>query len=119
MDTKAFELLADEQIIDTWPLIYLPPGGGKYDVRCTITNKRIMYTSNIDTKVKMKLAEFIWCSPDNRECMVIPKTRIRLIKTEKTYLEKKVILTLDNGQQHAFSYGPLNIDRVVEAMSSS
>ena len=26
-----FSLLTDEQVIDTWTLIYTPPGGGKYN----------------------------------------------------------------------------------------
>lgn len=53
----------------------------------------------------------------NQRWMVIPKHRIRNIETKRSYIEKSIILTLDNGQQHAFSYGPLNIDRLEKALS--
>lgn len=112
----AFELQPGEEIIDTWPLLYSPPGGGEYDGRCTVTNQRIMYSSNLGQEIKKTLAEFINPSTGTREWLAIPKERIIVIETSKTYREKRVILTLDNGQRHEFSYGALNIDRLVEAM---
>jgi len=32
-----------ETAIDTWTLIYTPPGGGKYDGKLTVTNQRLLY----------------------------------------------------------------------------
>ena len=112
----AVELQPGEEIIDTWPLQYSPPGGGSFDGRCTVTNQRIVYSSDLGQEIKLELAEFMNASQDCREYLVIPKVRITGIETMKTYREKKVILTLDNGQRHVFSYGALNIDRLVEAM---
>ena len=119
MATKAFELQPGEEIIDTWPLIYSPPGGGVFDGRCTVTNRRIVYASELDITVKEILAEFIDPNKGNRGYLVIPKTRIMEIEAKRSYLEKRVILTLDNGQRHEFSYGALNIDRLVEAMEKN
>ena len=32
-----------ETKIDTWTLLYLPPNGGKYNGKLTITNQRLLY----------------------------------------------------------------------------
>ena len=117
MTFTAIELQPGEEIIDTWPLHYSPPGGGKFEGRCTVTNQRIMYATRLGQELRQKLAEFMDPSKEDREYLIIPKERIADIETEKTYLEKRVILILDNGQRHEFSYGALKIDRVVEAMS--
>ena len=119
MTHKAFELQPGESVIDTWPLHYSPPGGGKYEGRCTITNQRILHASVLDPGAQQNLAEFLDQFTDKRTCVVIPKNRIRQVETEKSYLEKKVILTLDNGGKHVFSYGALNIDRLVQAISTT
>src|SRR5690349_8892592 len=107
MPAKGIELEPGEEIIDTWPLLYSSPQGISYEVRCTITNKRIMYASRPGIEELKK---------GIREWHVIIKDRIRNIDTKKSYLEKSVILTLDNGQKHEFSYGALNIDKIIEAL---
>lgn len=40
MPKLSFALENDEQIIDTFTILYIPPGGGKYNGKLTITNKR-------------------------------------------------------------------------------
>ena len=116
MAVTAIELQPGEEMIDTWALQYSPPGGGCFDGRCTVTTRRIMYSSDLGQEIKLMLAEFMNPLQDSREYLVIPKARITGMETIKTYREKKVILTLDNGQRHEFSYGALNIDRLVAAM---
>ena len=116
MATKAFELEPGEEIIDTWPLTYFPPEEGSYEVRCTVTNKRLLYGGQ-GMRVIADLTGLVDLTTGNRDCLVIPKERIRHMETKRSYLEKRVILTLDNGRKHAFSYGALNIDRLVEAIA--
>ena len=43
MSKFPFTLQEGETIIDTWTLIYIPPGGGKYNGKLTVTNKRLLY----------------------------------------------------------------------------
>ena len=113
----SFDLLPGEEIIDTWTLLYIPPGGGKYNGRCTITNQRILYDAKLDYSVRGVLKEFMYLKTGTEGYLAIPKSRISNMETKKNSMDKTVILTLDNGQEHAFSYGALNIDRAAEAMS--
>jgi hypothetical protein len=106
-----------EKIINTWPLFYSPPGGGKYEIRCTVTNKRLMYSGR-GMRIPADLTGLVDITSGNRQWLVIPKRRIRQIETKRSYLEKRIILILDNGHRHEFSYGPLNIDKLVEAIST-
>jgi hypothetical protein len=95
--------------IDTWSILYIPPGGGKYHGKLTITNKRLLY----DAKNGLPVNGFL------TEGLEINKTDIMDIHVEKNILAKKVILVLSDGSRHTFSYGALNIDKVVEAIRSS
>lgn len=117
MAKNTFDLLPGEEVIDTWTLLYIPPGGGKYNGRCTITNQRILYDAKLDYSIKGLLEEFIYLKTGSEGYLAIPKSRISSIETNKNFLDKRVILTLDNGQRHAFSYGALNIDRAAAAMA--
>src|SRR5687768_6385785 len=116
MSKTFYELLPGEEVIDTWTLLYIPPGGGKYNGKCTITNQRILYDAKLDYSGKGIVEEFFYMKTGSEGYLVIPKNRIKNIETRKSFLDKRVILTLDNGQEHAFSYGALNIDKAAEAM---
>jgi len=119
MTIQASELQVGEREIDTWLLQYSPPGGGKFEGRCTITNQRILFVCTFDRDTEKELAELIESLAGNKSCIIIPKNRIREVETERSYLEKKVILTLDNGGKHLFSYGALNIDRLLQAINTT
>jgi hypothetical protein len=117
MAKTPFELQPGEEVIDTWTLLYIPPGGGKYNGKCIITNQRILYDAKFDYSVKGVLDELIFFKTGSEGYLSIPKSRIENIETKNSFLDKRVILTLDNGQQHTFSYGALNINRAAEAMA--
>ena len=46
-----------ESKIDTWTLLYLPPGGGKFNGKLTVTTKRLLYDAKFDVSVKGMLSE--------------------------------------------------------------
>ena len=52
MSKLPFKLLPEENVIDTWTLLYTPPGGGKYNGKLTITNKRLLYDAKYDVSVR-------------------------------------------------------------------
>ena len=52
-----FTLQPGEVEIDTWSLLYVPPGGGKYNGKLTVTNRRLLYDAKFDVSVKGMLAE--------------------------------------------------------------
>ncbi|MEO6612085.1 MAG: hypothetical protein ABIT05_02680 [Chitinophagaceae bacterium] len=112
------QLLPGEELIDSWMLLYISPRGEKFEGTCTVTNRRIFY----DTKGVFEAAQVsegvFYYETGKSNCVVIAKNRISQVETFRTALEKKVIITLDDGQQHEFNYGALNIDRIAEALSA-
>jgi hypothetical protein len=117
MGQKDLLIETGEKMIDVWPVMYSPPGGGTYETRCAVTNRRLLFTGD-RMNITADLTGLVDLTTGNAGCLVIPKSRITLIEAERSYLEKTITLTLDNGKRHALSYGALNIDRLVEAISS-
>lgn len=112
-----FALQADEQVIDTWTLIYTPPGGGKYNGKLTVTNKRLLYDAKYDVSAKGLLSEAMFVKWGSEGYLEISKSDISSVKAEKSFLAKKALVTLSDGSVHTFNYGVLNIDRVIEAIN--
>ena len=118
MSKSPFTLAADEQAIDTWTILYIPPGGGKYNGKLTVTNKRLLYDAKYDVSAKGLLTEAMFVKWGSEGYLEIDKSLITDVQTEKSFLSKKVIITLSDGSKHTFNYGALNIDKVAEAVRS-
>ena len=118
MSKYPFKLFDDEQVIDTWTLIYTPAGGGKYNGKLAITNKRLLYDAQYDVSAKGLLSEAMFVKWGSEGYLEINKLDISDVQVEKSFLAKKAILTLKDGTQHTFNYGVLNIDKVVNAINS-
>ena len=118
MSKFPFSLLPDEQIIDTWTLLYIPPGGGKYNGKLTITNSRLLYDAKYDVSAKGLLSEALFVKWGSEGYLEINKADITDVQVEKSFLEKKAILTLTDGSKHIFNYGAMNIDKVVVAINA-
>ena len=118
MSKFPFTLLPDEQVIDTWTILYIPPGGGKYNGKLTITNKRLLYDAKYDVSAKGLLSEALFIKWGSEGYLEISKTDISDVQVEKSFLAKKAILTLTDGSKHTFNYGALNIDKVVAAINT-
>ena len=112
-----FELEPGETIIDKWTLVYVPPGGGKYNGKLTVTNKRLLYDAQFDASFSGMIDEVLFYKTGSEGYVVIPKEMITNVEVKKSFFKKKVILTLNNGDEHIFDYGMLNIDKVAEAIS--
>lgn len=112
-----FTLHPDEQVIDTWTLIYTPPGGGKYNGKLTVTNKRLLYDAKYDVSAKGLLSEAMFIKWGSEGYLEISKSDIGSVKAEKSFLAKKALITLSDGSVHTFNYGVLNIDKVIEAIN--
>jgi hypothetical protein len=110
------KLLPGEEVIDSWMLQYTPPGGEKLDGLCTVTNQRIFCAMKGGFETAQVPGEVFSYETGKGRCVVIAKNRISQVETVRTALEKRVVITLENGQQHEFNYGALNIDRIAEAI---
>ena len=118
MSKSPFVLSPDEQAIDTWTLLYIPPGGGKYNGKLTITNKRLLYDAKYDVSARGLLSEALFVKWGSEGYLEINKADVTDVQVEKNFLAKKAILTLSDGSKHTFNYGALNIDKVVTAINS-
>ena len=54
------ELHPGEIKIDTWAILYIPPNGGKYNGKLTITNKRLLYDARFDGSGRGLLPEALF-----------------------------------------------------------
>jgi hypothetical protein len=107
------DLKAGEQILGHWTLFYLPPGGGKYNGKLTVTNQRLLYDAMLDASLIGVLG--------NRTAegkLQIDKSDIANVEVQKKLLSKRATLTLSDGSKHAFDYGALNIDKCVDAIQA-
>ena len=112
------ELSPGESIIDTWTIMYSPPGGGKYNGKLTVTNQRLLYDAKYDVSAKGLLSEALFAKWGSEGYLEINKADIADVQVEKSFLAKKAILTLTDGSKHTFNYGALNIDKTVDAIKS-
>lgn len=102
-----------ESVIDTWTLFYLPPGGGKYNGKLTVTNQRLLYDAKLDASLAGILGNY---TVDGE--LAIEKTNIRTVEVQRKLFSKRATVTLDDGSQHIFDYGAMNIDKCVAAIEA-
>jgi hypothetical protein len=112
------ELISEEKKIDTWTINYTPPNGGLFNGKLTITDKSLHFLATYNMSLNGFLEANMYIKDGSHGHLIIPKSRIIRIETDKSFFHKKVLVTIDSGQTHTFNYGMLNIDKVVEAISS-
>lgn len=100
-----------EAPIDTWTLFYVPPQGGKYSGKLTVTNKRLLFDAKFDASLIGVLGHRA-----ARGGLEIDKDDISEVELKKSFFSKKAIVTLADGSQHVFDYGAMNIDKCAEAI---
>jgi hypothetical protein len=105
------DILSWEEIIDTWPLIYIGPSG-KFNGRCTVTRRHVYFDvkpengfSSDDTKQTVK-----------REVR-ISKVNIKNVEIHKSIFRTTIIIVMDNGQRHLFRCGGVKSRRIVDAIN--
>jgi hypothetical protein len=111
-------LLPGEQKIDTWTILYVPPKGGKFNGKLTVTNKRLLYDAKFDVSAKGILEEFMFVKWGSEGYLEINKDDIQAVEVQKSFLSKKCIVTLTDGSKHIFDYGALNVDKCAAAVQA-
>ena len=90
------QLQPGENKIDTWTILYIPPGGGKYNGKLTVTNKRLLYDAKYDVSAKGLLSEAMFIKWGSEGYLEINKSDITDVSVEKSFLSKKAIVTLSD-----------------------
>jgi hypothetical protein len=109
------ELEPGEQELGDWTLNYLPPSGGRYTGKLTVTDRRLLFDAKFDTSLTGTLRELVVVG-GSYGYLSIPKDRIRSIDVKSSMLKKKVEVTLDDDGVHTFDYGMLSVAKVAEAI---
>ena len=112
-------LKPDERNLGTWTLFYLPPSGGKYNGKLTVTSKRLLYDAMFDASFKGIVSEALFVKWGSEGYLEIEKQSIEGVEVQKKLLSKKCIVTLKDGSKHTFDYGALSIDKTVAAIQAS
>jgi hypothetical protein len=112
------DLAPDETKIDTWAIFYLPPNGGKYNGKLTVTNKRLLYDAMFDASFKGMVEEAVFIKWGSEGTLEIDKKDITGTEVTKKLLSKRCIVTLSDVSQHIFDYGALNVDKVAAAIDA-
>jgi len=111
-------LQQDEVNLGVWTLFYLPPAGGKYNGKLTVTNRRLLYDAMFDVSFKGMVVEALTIKWGSEGYLEIDKDYIKSVAVQKKLLSKKCILTLTDGSMHTFDYGAMNIDKAVAAIEA-
>ena len=113
-----FTLQPGENKIDTWTILYIPPNGGKFNGKLTVTNQRLLYDAIYDASFKGYVERAVIVRFGHEGYLEIDKKDIQRVDVTKKLLSKRCTLTLSDGSQHAFDYGAMNIDKVVAAIEA-
>jgi hypothetical protein len=78
--------------------------------------QRLLYDAKYDVSAKGLISEALFMKWGSEGYLTIEKSSITDVQTEKSFLAKKVIVTLQDGSKHTFNYGALNVDKVADAI---
>ncbi len=105
-----------EELIDTWTILYKPHGGGAYNGKLYVTDKKLVYDAQFDMSVKGLIRESLTMVIGSYMYVAIPKDQIKNIEEKTSFFKKQIILTLQNDEKHIFDYGMLSVKKVADAI---
>jgi len=110
------DLLPGEVELGAWTLNFLPHGGGRFTGPLTVTNQRLLFDAKFDTSFSGAFRELI-VYKGSWGYVAIPKNRIKSVEVRSRLLNKKVVVTLDDGSVHTFDYGMLGVQKIADAIN--
>lgn len=108
-----------ERSLGTWTIMYLPPAGGRHNGILNVTDRRLVYDAKFDVSASGVIDQALFQQYGSDIYVVIPRERIARVEAKKSLLAKKVVITLDDGQQHVFSYGMMSVDKLLSAITQA
>ncbi|MFV1957998.1 MAG: hypothetical protein ACC662_01160 [Planctomycetota bacterium] len=122
------------QDFGTWTVNYLPPEGGRYTGKLTVTDEKLLfktlYESSNKTIVKaifLDVGSFAVAgghnvyrySNDDEVGIDLPTAEIARVEAAKKGFMKRAVVTLKDGQEFVFDYGLLSVKKLVAAIESA
>jgi hypothetical protein len=117
-----FALQADEQLLGSWPVAYVPPCGDRYSGRLWVTDQRLVYegladvprlqrnvagaVTSVTVAYALDLDAECVAYGDGRLSFFIPKSRLDCVAASQHFLGQGASVTIkDNGSIHIFETG--------------
>ena len=122
------------QTLGTWTVNYLPGEGGRYTGTLEVRSDRVyfdtLYESSNKTIVKaifLDTATFAAAgghtvyrySNDEKAVVDLPAAEMTGVEAAKKGMTKRVVITMENGEQFVFDYGMLSVKKLVAAIGST
>lgn len=107
------EMQPGEITTDTWSINYFPPSGKKAIGKLSVTNQRLLF-------LPMHEVDALTLSIYNKKgLIVLTREEIKKVDVQKTFLSKKVLITMSDNSTHIFDYGVMNIDKLATAIQTT
>ncbi|UNC91453.1 hypothetical protein [Candidatus Contubernalis alkaliaceticus] len=111
-----YPLDADETELGTWTTNIILTDIGRFVGDLTITNKKLIYLSKFDMSLKAIANKALFYGIDQEQYLVLPRERIKNVKAKKSLINKRVIITLDDGDEIIIDNGMLSVDKIMKAL---
>ncbi len=122
MKPTLFTLQADEQLLGSWPVAYVPPCGDRYSGRLWVTDQRLVYEGLADLPhLQRNVAGAVtsvtvaYALDLDAECVAygagllsffIPKSQLTCVAANQHFLSQGASVTIkNNGSVHIFETG--------------
>jgi len=113
-----YQMQDGEKKLGSWTINYIAPDGGRYLGQLDVTDKALYFDGKFDMSLKGIVEETLFVKTGASGYLYIPKNLIKNIDLKKTFLNKRVMITLENGQVHTFDYGAMSIDKLAKQIES-
>ncbi|MBX3103117.1 MAG: hypothetical protein KF690_11455 [Bacteroidetes bacterium] len=107
------ELQPNEKLIDSWTVNVII-NGSRFTGKVYITNQQVL----MDKAWAVHFNALGVLQVPGNQLIAIPKSEIRETRTKTSFFNKRVYLTLNNGNELVIDRGMLSITPIVEALKA-
>ncbi len=107
------ELEPGEQQLGKWIINFRPAQGGLIGGNLVVTATRILF----EPKTNVGFST-LYVDRQYKGVLAVPKSDVTDVTVEKSFLSKKVHVTLSDGDKLTFDNGAMSVDKVVDAINA-
>ncbi len=113
-----YPLEQTEKELGTWTTNMIIPDAGRYNGDLTATDQRLIFLSKykFDFSLAGLMGMAFFESIGEQEYMIIPRKDIQSVTPKKSFISKRAIVMMKNGEEMIIDYGMLNIDPILKAL---
>lgn len=116
VDWNSPELQPGEADLGTWTVNHPAPSGSLVNGKLTVTNHRLLFKPLVAGVSVYKIVRSQTAGFQQSHTLVLRKDEIASVRTEKSFLKKKVLVTATNGATYVFDRGAMSVDEIARAI---